>query len=144
MSDSCMHVHLGDVTRDATFVASSKMAGSSSLEAWMTWAFSPTIPAILVTLLISLISPILLHYFFYRKSISKELPTFLLTGPSGSGKTSLLTLVCASSPASSRIVVLTSIVRKRQPLHHPHQPSASNGTMFSAILDSIIRRPLPL
>lgn len=60
----------------------------------MTWAFSPTASAIIVTLLISLISPILLHWWFYRKAPSKELPTFLLIGPSGAGKTSLLTLVC--------------------------------------------------
>jgi signal recognition particle receptor subunit beta len=69
------------------------MAGSSTLEAWMTWAFSPTISAILVTLLISLLSPLLIHFYLYRKAASKELPTFLLIGPSGAGKTSLLTLV---------------------------------------------------
>jgi signal recognition particle receptor subunit beta len=59
----------------------------------MTWAFSPTISAILVTLLISLISPLLIHFYLYRKTPSKELPTFVLIGPSGAGKTSLVTLV---------------------------------------------------
>ena len=61
---------------------------------WLTWAFSPAISAILVTLLISLLSPILIHYYLYRKASAKESPTFLLIGPSGAGKTALLTLVC--------------------------------------------------
>jgi signal recognition particle receptor subunit beta len=69
------------------------MASNSALERWMTWAFSPSISAIAVTLTISLLLPILLHYYLYRKAVSKELPSFLLIGPSGAGKTSLLTLV---------------------------------------------------
>ena len=69
------------------------MSSPSVVEQWMTWAFSPTISAILVTLLISLISPLLIHYYLYRKAVSEELPSFLLIGPSGAGKTSLLTLV---------------------------------------------------
>lgn len=69
------------------------MAGSSEVEKWLTWALSPSISAILLTLLVSLTLPLLLHYYLYRKSVSKELPTFLLIGPSGGGKTSLLTLV---------------------------------------------------
>ena len=76
------------------------MASSSALEDWLTWAFSPAISAIVVTLLISLISPLLIHYYLYRKASSKELPTFLLIGPSGSGKTSLLTLVCCRTDLS--------------------------------------------
>ena len=69
------------------------MASSSTLKDWITWTFSPAISAIVLTLLISLISPVLIHYYLYRKAASKELPTFLLIGPSSSGKTSLLTLV---------------------------------------------------
>ena len=69
------------------------MAGSSALEEWATWAFSPAISAILVTLLVSLTLPVLIHYYLYKKAVARELPTFLLIGPSGSGKTSLLTLV---------------------------------------------------
>lgn len=69
------------------------MANSNTLADWMTWSFSPTISAILVTLLISLSLPVLIHIYLYRKAVAKELPTFLLLGPSGGGKTSLLTLV---------------------------------------------------
>jgi signal recognition particle receptor subunit beta len=70
------------------------MAGDSALEQWLTWAFSPTISTVLVTLLVVILSPILLHFYIYRKERSKELPSLLLLGPSGGGKTSLLTLVC--------------------------------------------------
>ncbi|KAK3697405.1 hypothetical protein LTR37_017467 [Vermiconidia calcicola] len=81
------------------------MANSGALDQWMTWAFSPTISAVIVTFLITLLSPVVLHYYLYRKSASKELPSFLLLGPLGAGKTSLLTLVCtiefANGTASS-------------------------------------------
>lgn len=75
------------------------MAGSNAIEVWMTWAFSPAISAIIVTLLISLLSPVIIHYFLYRKANSKEPPTFLLVGPSGAGKTSLLTLLANGTPS---------------------------------------------
>ncbi len=70
----------------------------TTLEAWATWAFSPSLSAILITLFISLVSPLLVHYYLYRKAVSKELPSFLLLGPSGAGKTSLLTLVNSHPP----------------------------------------------
>lgn len=60
---------------------------------WATWAFSPSISAILVTLIVSLSLPVLIHYYLYKKASPKELPTILLIGPSGAGKTTLLTLV---------------------------------------------------
>ena len=69
------------------------MATHGTLEEWATWAFSPSISAIFLTLLVSLTLPVLLHYYLYRKASPKELPVFLLLGPSNSGKTSLLTLV---------------------------------------------------
>jgi len=75
------------------------MASSSNLQEWTTWAFSPTISAILVTLLISLLSPILIHTYLYRKAVAREAPTFLLIGPSGAGKTTLLTLVRLQLPS---------------------------------------------
>jgi len=65
----------------------------------MTWAFSPAISAIIVALLISLFSPLIIHYFLYRHTNSKEPPTFLLVGPSGAGKTSLLTLLANGTPS---------------------------------------------
>ena len=75
------------------FQATINMAGESALERWMTWAFSPTISAILVAFLISLLSPILIHTYLYRKAATIELPSFLLLGPSGAGKTGLQTRV---------------------------------------------------
>ena len=108
------------------------MAGSGTLEAWMTWAFSPTISAILVTLLISLISPVLLHHFYFRKADSKELPTFLLLGPSGSGKTSLLTLVCTAGqgeskrPQTDKCSSQTAPCLQRTPAKRHRQPCASS------------------
>ncbi|WPG99339.1 P-loop containing nucleoside triphosphate hydrolase protein [Acrodontium crateriforme] len=64
----------------------------ADFEEWLTWTFSPSISAIVVTLLVSLLLPILLHSYLYRQSGAKELATFVLIGPSGAGKTSLLTL----------------------------------------------------
>lgn len=60
---------------------------------WLTWSFSPSPYAILVTLAISLLLPILIHTYLYRESraLTKDPPTFLLVGPSNAGKTSLLT-----------------------------------------------------
>jgi len=69
------------------------MAAGSWDNSWTAWSFSPTISAILVTFLISLLSPLLFHYFLYRKAAPKQLPTILLLGPSGGGKTTLLTSV---------------------------------------------------
>ena len=73
------------------------MADKSALEQWATWAFSPSVSAIVLTLLVTISLPLVLHYYLYRKAAAKEAPTFLLVGASGSGKTSLLTMVCISS-----------------------------------------------
>lgn len=70
------------------------MAKQGALEEWATWLFSPTWSAILVAIAVAVSFPIIFHWFLYRKSSAKELPSFLLVGPSGSGKTSLFTLVC--------------------------------------------------
>lgn len=69
------------------------MAGPGALEEWATWAVSPAISAIVITLLVALTLPVLLHYYLYRQAAARVLPSFLLVGASGSGKTSLLTLV---------------------------------------------------
>lgn len=65
-----------------------------TLQDWLTWSFSPSLSAILITLLVSLSLPILIHIHLYRKRASTVLPCFLLAGPSGAGKTTLLTHVC--------------------------------------------------
>lgn len=60
---------------------------------WLTWSFSPTIGAIAFTLFLSLLLPILFHWFLYRQRAAVVVPSFVLLGPSGAGKTTLLTLV---------------------------------------------------
>lgn len=57
------------------------------------FTLSPSISAILVTFLIALTLPLLLHSYYYRTREAANLPAFLLVGPSGAGKTALLTLV---------------------------------------------------
>lgn len=68
-------------------------------DSWLTAAFAPNPTTIIVTLLVALILPILVHSFLYRKAAAAaQLPTFLLVGPSGSGKTAFATLVCILPP----------------------------------------------
>jgi signal recognition particle receptor subunit beta len=61
---------------------------------WLTWSFSPSIGAIIFTLVLSLSLPIIFHLFLYRNAAAVHVPSFVLLGPSGAGKTTLLTLVC--------------------------------------------------
>lgn len=68
-------------------------------DSWLTAAFAPHPTTIIVTLLVALLLPILVHSFLYRKAAAAaQLPTFLLVGPSGSGKTAFATLVYILSP----------------------------------------------
>jgi len=69
------------------------MIDRSTAQEWLTWSFSPSISAILITLLVSILSPILIHLYLYHKRTVTTVPSFLVLGPSGAGKTSLLTLV---------------------------------------------------
>jgi signal recognition particle receptor subunit beta len=63
-------------------------------DSWLTAALSPNLTTIIITFLIVLTFPILLHSFLYRNAAaSTSLPTFLLVGPSGGGKTAFTTLV---------------------------------------------------
>ncbi|KAK3614804.1 hypothetical protein LTR56_027002 [Elasticomyces elasticus] len=75
----------------------------AKLQDWATWALSPSISAIIVTLVISLTLPVLVHYYLYKRAVAKELPTFLLLGPSGSGKTSLVTLLSNGTASPTHI-----------------------------------------
>lgn len=69
------------------------MIDRETAQQWATWSLSPSIPAIIFTLLLSLTLPILVHSYLYRSRASSSAPSFLIIGPSGSGKTSFLTLV---------------------------------------------------
>lgn len=82
---------------------------STTLQDWATWAFSPTYSAIIVTLLVSLFLPLIIHTYLYKSaSNSKTPPTFLLLGPSGGGKTSLLTLFSTGAPAVTHTSQITA------------------------------------
>jgi signal recognition particle receptor subunit beta len=71
-------------------------------DSWLTAAFSPNLTTILVTIVVALVLPILLHSFLYRQAaVATSLPTFLLVGPSGSGKTAFATLVRCANPVAS-------------------------------------------
>jgi len=69
------------------------MTTSQKLLNFFEFTLSPSISAILVTLLLALTLPLLLHSYLYRTREAANLPAFLLVGPSGAGKTALLTLV---------------------------------------------------
>ena len=75
-----------------------------NIQDWLTWSFSPSLSAILITLLVSLISPLLVHLYLYKSKASAVTPSFILVGPSGGGKTTLLTLVRTklASPIATR------------------------------------------
>ena len=77
-------------------MAASSWDNMSTVDRWLTWAFSPSLSAIVVTLLVTLLTPILIHWYLYKTAVAKEPPSIILLGPSGSGKTSLLTLVLLS------------------------------------------------
>lgn len=69
----------------------------SGLSRFLTRGLTPTWTTLIVTLLIVLTSPLLLHLYIYSLRTSASRPTFLLVGPSGAGKSSLLTLVSFST-----------------------------------------------
>jgi signal recognition particle receptor subunit beta len=63
-------------------------------DSWLTAAFSPNPTTILITLIVALGLPVIIHAILYRKAAAAAtLPTFLLVGPSGGGKTAFTTLV---------------------------------------------------
>lgn len=63
-------------------------------DSWLTAAFSPNLTTILITIIVAVGLPILLHAFLYKKAAAAaQVPTILLVGPSGSGKTAFATLV---------------------------------------------------
>lgn len=66
---------------------------------WLTAAFAPNLSTMVISVLVALLLPILLHSWIYRKATPTTLPTILVLGPSGAGKTAFLTLVRASPPS---------------------------------------------
>lgn len=74
-----------------------------AFESWLDWlelGLRPTPATVIVTFLIAMLLPLLLHTYLYRSAQSTQLPAILLVGPSGAGKTSLMTLVRSRSLCS--------------------------------------------
>ncbi|QRD06847.1 signal recognition particle receptor subunit beta [Parastagonospora nodorum SN15] len=112
-------------------------------DSWLTAALSPNLSTILITFLVAIGLPILLHSFLYRKAAaSTSLPTFLLVGPSGGGKTAFTTLTERNSLAQTHTSTqpLTIEALLPSPTSPPPrtsappatQPSSARGTSCSS------------
>ncbi|KAI9776276.1 MAG: hypothetical protein M1835_005572 [Candelina submexicana] len=83
----------------------------SGTERWLSSLLEPSVFAIVITGLVALTVPPLLHLIIYRSSGAASLPSFLLIGPSGSGKTTLLTLVGALTPNPYDRIAKTNVIQ---------------------------------
>lgn len=68
-----------------------------------TRGLSPLISTIIISAIVALSLPLLLHLYIYRTRASFNLPSFLVIGPSGSGKTSLVTLFERGAPSDCHV-----------------------------------------
>jgi hypothetical protein len=93
---------------------------------WLTWSFSPTIGAMLFTLVLALSLPIIFHLILYRQSAAVTVPSFVLLGPSGAGKTTLLTLVCLNGLQAHDGTLTMRAVRARHTDSYPHIAGSSD------------------
>ena len=83
-------------------------------DGWLTAALSPTPTAMLITLAVTLLLPVLLHACLYRSAAkAADKPTILLLGPTGAGKTALTTLVCNLNLAPLVDIWLTRPLRRQ-------------------------------
>jgi signal recognition particle receptor subunit beta len=62
-------------------------------DSWMTYVLDGHPLAILLTVMVAGLLPILIHTFLYRKVAVSQGPAFIVIGPTGAGKTSFATLV---------------------------------------------------
>lgn len=93
-------------------------------DSWLTAAFSPNLTTILITILVALGLPILMHSFLYRKAAAAtNIPTFLLVGPSGGGKTAFATL--AERNTTTQTHTSTTPLTVSAILPSPHIPASS-------------------
>ncbi|KAL1393185.1 signal recognition particle receptor beta subunit-domain-containing protein [Phyllosticta capitalensis] len=60
-------------------------------DSWVTKLFGAHLSTFLITLVVALGFPVLLHLYLYRQRTPASPPAFLLVGPSGAGKTALVT-----------------------------------------------------
>ncbi|CAK4030809.1 related to SRP102-signal recognition particle receptor, beta chain [Lecanosticta acicola] len=120
------------------------MAKQAIPDDWLTWAFSPSWSAILVTLLVSLSLPVLLHWYIYRKASQKEIASILLVGPSGAGKTSLLTLFANGTISTTRtsqepqtaLVQLPSTTRSKDDRYRSENDTSSRSQPKFHLVDT--------
>ncbi|KAI9655441.1 MAG: hypothetical protein M1831_004856 [Alyxoria varia] len=87
-----------------------------SIEAFLTHWLGPSPAVVIITFLLALASPLLLHTYLYRSKARTHLPAFLLVGPSGAGKTSLMTLLERGAPAATHTSQTTLTVECSLPL----------------------------
>ncbi|OAL03552.1 P-loop containing nucleoside triphosphate hydrolase protein [Phaeosphaeriaceae sp. SRC1lsM3a] len=91
----------------------------------LTKAFSPNLTTILITVVIAIALPILLHTILYRQAAAPtSIPTFLLVGPSGGGKTAFTTLSERNSVAQTHTSTQPLTVEALLP--SPHVPASSH------------------
>ncbi|KAF1813325.1 P-loop containing nucleoside triphosphate hydrolase protein [Eremomyces bilateralis CBS 781.70] len=104
----------------------------SDPDGWLTRAWSPHASTIIITALIVLFVPIILHVLLYHSAPSHTLPSFLLLGPSGSGKTTLLAHFETSafrqthtsqSTTTSRVSLPSSTTPKSDQYRSVHDPA---------------------
>lgn len=89
-------------------------------DGWLTRGLGPYLSTIIITTLIAILLPVLLHLFIYRPRKSASLPTFLILGPSGSGKTALLTKAFPPTPIPPHSSLTRSPSSKPA---NPHKPT---------------------
>jgi hypothetical protein len=99
---------------------------------WLTWSFSPTIGAMLFTLVLALSLPIIFHLILYRQSAAVTVPSFVLLGPSGAGKTTLLTLVRSNDIQAHDETLTKRAVRARHTDSYPHFAGPSDRHLHTA------------
>jgi hypothetical protein len=99
---------------------------------WLTWSFSPTIGAMLFTLVLALSLPIIFHLILYRQSAAVAVPSFVLLGPSGAGKTTLLTLVRPNDSQAHDGTLTMRAVRARHTDSYPHFASSADRHLHIA------------
>jgi signal recognition particle receptor subunit beta len=72
------------------------------LQSFLTTLLQPSMPVVILGLLVVFLVPLFLHLFLSRQGTYTSLPSLLLLGPSGAGKTSLLTLLERGTAGETR------------------------------------------
>lgn len=94
-------------------------------DSWLTAAFSPNPLTILITFIVAIGLPIIIHTILYKKAAAAaQQPTLLLVGPSGSGKTAFTTL--AERNATTQTHTSTTPLTVSAILPSPHVPASSH------------------